>query len=79
MKAEWEYACRAGSVSAYCFGDAVSRLHEYAWYNANSEGQIHAVGQLKPREVRSRLECGIRDSTCDLEHLGRRPCSETWC
>lgn len=48
MKAEWEYACRAGSVSAYCFGDAVSRLHEYAWYNANSDGQIHAVGQLKP-------------------------------
>ena len=38
----------ASSVSAYCFGYPVSRLHEYAWYNAHSDGQIHAVGQLKP-------------------------------
>jgi serine/threonine protein kinase len=30
---EWEHACRAGSTTKYCFGDDVSRLSEYAWYN----------------------------------------------
>ncbi len=47
-EAEWEYACRAGSQSAYSFGDDVDELDEYAWYFDNSEDKYHKVGLKKP-------------------------------
>lgn len=47
-EAEWEYACRAGSTGAYCFGDDPDQLRDYAWYFDNSDDTYHDVGQKKP-------------------------------
>ena len=47
-EAQWEYACRAGSAGAYCFGDDESQLGAYAWCSDNASGSTHPVGEKQP-------------------------------
>ncbi len=47
-EAEWEYACRAGKDTRYCNGNSVKDLERAGWYDDNSDGHPHPVGEKEP-------------------------------
>ena len=44
-EAEWEFSCRAGTITAYYSGDMQTDLDRVGWYRSNSKSTTHGVGQ----------------------------------
>jgi formylglycine-generating enzyme required for sulfatase activity/beta-lactamase regulating signal transducer with metallopeptidase domain len=67
-EAQWEFACRAGSRSRFCFGDSDSELGEYAWIATNADHTTHPVGTKRASAF------GVHDMHGNVAEL----CADDW-
>lgn len=73
-EAEWEFACRGGKLSKGYQYAGSDNLDEVAWFDENSDGKTHPVGQKKPNELGLYDMCGNVWELCDDLKDGERVC-----
>ncbi|QCS49466.1 serine/threonine protein kinase [Picosynechococcus sp. PCC 11901] len=72
-EAEWEYACRAGSSTKYCFGNEDRELRDYAWFGDNSGDQIlDSLGIWQKHTEGSLYWDEINSNNCRSHPVGRK-------
>ncbi len=60
-EAEWEYAARGGTNTAYSFGDNDALLKEHGWYHGNAGGTTHPVASCPTKEKAKANGFGLYD------------------
>lgn len=66
-EAQWEYACRAGTMTAYHSGNTIADLDNAGWHGGNSGRQLHPGGQKLPNAWGVHdMHGNIREFTRDL-------------
>jgi formylglycine-generating enzyme required for sulfatase activity len=70
-EAQWEYACRAGTETTFCFGDDEAKLADYAWCSKSPSYVTQPVGDKLPNAFGLYDVHGSVHEWCqDLKHWG---------
>lgn len=81
-EAEWEYACRAGTPTAYATGDDPAALDAAGWFLFNSERKIQPVGGKQPNAFGLYdLHGNVSEMCADLHEVGyylESPTDDPW-
>jgi formylglycine-generating enzyme required for sulfatase activity len=63
-EAEWEYACRAGTTTAYFFCSDTTGIKKYCWYQYNTASKPEEVGKKLPNAWNLHDMCGNAFELC---------------